>query len=392
MVVVGGVKLPGGHRLLVEAARAVAGSHQRPTQHAREADFGCGGLELDELLTRDPTIKSTSPAAPPTVFLAGGQSYFRDSWFNRGAGQRYLLFHGVAVADNHNHDDHLSFLIEAEGQMMCSDSGYSRGTYTGAERGNWYVTAAAHNTLTFDGKPAGDAAPNQTPPSLFQFARPGLVGEEKVAYFGKTATWHRAIFWIAGDYYVVSDRLNATRPGQIAAYFHGGRGTLADDGPRHTWTYSADRYGPAAVLHAWQAAPGAKVATKQGELTYIKGDYGEFPYLELGASAPICAWLTLLKPAAVASQTTFAVEDRSTGSASALAVQALDHRCLVVAQSQPGLRMKVDDVETDGAFALVRRDPSSHVISFAVLDGTFLTVAGQEVWRSVKSTSIAESR
>jgi len=48
----------------------------------------------------------------------------------------------------------LDFILEAEGQMMCSDSGYSRGTYTDPERTDWYVTAAAHNTLTFDGEPA----------------------------------------------------------------------------------------------------------------------------------------------------------------------------------------------------------------------------------------------
>ena len=348
-------------------------------------------LEMDEFLIHDASIRATAPNLAPNVFLAGGQSYFRDSWANRGAGQRYLLFHGVAVADNHNHDDQLSFLLEAEGQMMCSDSGYSRGTYTGEERTAWYNKAPAHNTLTFDGKPAADSAPSVTPPSLFHTDQPGLVGEEKEAFFGKNATWRRAIFWVAGDYYVVADRVNAPRPGKIAAYLHGGRGTLAADGARRTWTYSADRYGPAAQLHTWLAAPGATIAEKKGELTYIKGDYAEFPYLEVAANADACAWLTLLKPAPVGgAATAFAAEDRSTAAFSALTVTAADHRSLVVAQAQPGGRVKLDDLETDAAFALVRRDLAGRVLAFAVLDGTTLLVAGLEIWRADQPQNAAQ--
>ena len=352
-------------------------------------------LEMDELLTHDASIRATAPDVAPDVFLAGGQSYFRDSWTNRGASQRYLLFHGVAEADNHNHDDQLSFLLEAEGQMMCSDSGYSRGTYTGAERTAWYNKAPAHNTLTFDGKPAADSTPSATPPSLFHTDQPGLVGEEKEAFFGKNATWRRAIFWIAGDYYVVADRVNANRAGKIAAYFHGGRGALAaperSEGGRHTWTYSADRYGPPAQLHAWLAAPGASVAEKKGELTYIKGDYAEFPYLEVDTTAADAAWLTLLKPAVAGDlPSSFTAEDRSTAAFSAFAIHASGHGCLVAAQPKPGPRIKIADLETDAAFALVRRDSAGRVLAFAVLDGTTLAVAGREIWRANQPQNAAQ--
>src|SRR5581483_7459288 len=333
-------------------------------------------LELDELLTHDATIRATAPEAAPTIFLAGGQSYFRDSWTNRGDGQRYLLFHGVATADNHNHDDQLSFILEAEGQMMCSDAGYSRGTYIGAERTAWYNTAKAHNTFTFDGKPAEDAAPNQTPPSLFRISEPGLVGEEKESYFGRTATWRRAIFWLAGDYYVVADRVNASRAGAIASYLHGGRGTLDSAGASRTWHYADDRYGRAAQLQTWIAAPGATTVVKQGELTYIKGDYAEFPYLETGARSAQCAWLTVLKPARADDRRAFRVEDRSTAECAALAIAAADHQCLVVAQAKPGPALKVDDLATDGAFAFVRRDAAGRVLGCGALEATFVTVAG----------------
>src|SRR5262249_24946367 len=121
------------------------------------------------------------------------------------------------------------------------------------------------------------------------------VGEEKEAFFGKdgkAATWRRAIFWIAGDYYVVADRVNAAKAGALAGYLHAGRGQLATDGAQRTWSYAGDRYGPTAQLHTWIVAPGVSIAEKSGELTYIKGDYAEFPYLEIDATAADAAWLT----------------------------------------------------------------------------------------------------
>jgi hypothetical protein len=335
-------------------------------------------LELDELLTHEPAIKATAPDASPNVFLVGGQTVFRDSWTNRDAGQRYLLFHGVAVADNHNHDDQLSFILQAEGQMMCSDSGYSRGTYAGAERTAWYNTAPAHNTLTFYGKPAGDAAPNETPPSNFRVQQPGLIGEEKQAVFGRKAVWKRAIFWVAGDYYAVLDRVSATQPGELKSYLHGGRGTLATAAAQHTWTYSADRYGPAAQLHAWIAAPGATTVEKQGELTYIKGDFASFPYLETTATGRSAVWLTLLKPG-TAKAGGFSVEDLSTDNCSALSIEATDHRCIIAAQTQAGAQLKVGDVETDATFVIVRRDPSGKILNHFVRDATYLRAGDQSL-------------
>ncbi len=368
----------------------------RPFERERsESGFNYTGaswdyqLEVDELLTHDASLRATAPDCAPTLFLTGGQSYFRDAWTSKGAAQRYLLFHGVAVADNHNHDDQLSLLLEAEGQMMCSDAGYSRGTYTGTERTAWYNTAAAHNTLTFDGKPAIDAAPNQTPPSLFHVAMPGLVGEEKEAFFGKDAktTWRRAIIWVANDYYVVADRFNAAKPGTLAAYLHAGRATLATEGVHRTWTYSADAYGPAAQLHAWLAAPGATTTEKNGELTYIKGDFAEFPYLTTSATTAQAAWLTLLQPTPATGVATLSVEDKSTATSSALIATAANHRTFIVAQPTPGTSLQLDDITTDAAFALVRRDLTGRVLAFVALDGTTLKVRDLEVWHSAKRQS-----
>ena len=337
-------------------------------------------LEIDELLTHDPTIHRTAPDVSPNVFLQGGQTVFRSSWDpTTVAGQRYLLFHGVAVADNHNHDDQLSFIIQAEGQLMCSDSGYSRGTYTGAERTAWYNTAAAHNTLTFDGQPAGDVSTGETPASVFRVEEPGLVGEEKSTTFGQKAAWSRAILWIAGDYYAVIDRVVSPKPGEVKSYLHGGRAALTTAGAERIWTYADDRYGSAARLRTWIAAPGAVTEVKQGELTYLKGDYAAFPYLELTASNFTAPWITLLKPAAIGASDDFKVQDRSAGALTALLVTASDHRTLIAARAKGSLPIALDDVETDASLVVVRRDPAGKILNHLVRDATYLRVGGQTI-------------
>jgi hypothetical protein len=330
-------------------------------------------LEIDELLTHDATLRATAPDADPNIFLAGGQTVFRSSW-TAAAGQRYLLFHGVAVADNHNHDDELSFILEAEGQLMCSDSGYSRGTYTGAERTAWYNTAAAHNTLTFDGQPAGKTPSNETPLTA-KWEQPGLVVVEKTQFkLPKSAVWRRTICWVAGDYYAVIDRVDAKQPVEIKSYLHGGRGALATSGAERIWTYSADRYGSAAKLRCWIAAPAAITAVKEGELTYIKGDYASFSYLETSypAGAPAIA---LLKPAAASDSVPFAVEDRSAAGYSAFVVTTDTDKTLIAAAGHP-MPLTIDGVETDASLVIVRRDPAGKILNRFTRDATYLRVAG----------------
>lgn len=345
-------------------------------------------LAIDELLTRDPSIRATAPDVTPDVFLAGGQTVFRSGWTDAGSGQRYLLFHGVAVADNHNHDDQLSFILEAEGQMMCSDSGYSRGTYAGAERTAWYNTAPAHNTLTFDGRPADQEPTNRTPPVSFRTDAPGLAGEEKTAYFGQQATWRRAIFRIAEDYFVVIDRVDAKQPGKVTGFLHGGRGTLTREGARHTWHYAADRYGRAASLHAWIAAPGTTISEKSGELTYIKGDYASYPYLEMAAPAFTSPWVTLLEPAAENAAPAYTVDEQQAGPRTILSVRRnRAERTLIAAALSPS-PVTLDDIETDAAVVLVRQ-AGDRVLNYCALEATYLRVAGREIWHSDQRASAA---
>lgn len=335
-------------------------------------------LELDELLTHDATLQVTAPDAAPNVFLAGGQTVLRNRWTATGAGQRYLLFHGVAVADNHNHDDQLSFILEAEGQLMCSDAGYSRGTYAGPERTAWYNTAAAHNTLTFDGQPAGRNVSNDTPPTE-HWEQPGLVVVQKTQFdLPKDAVWKRAICGIAGDYYAVIDRVFGKQEIAIKAYLHGGRGTLTTEGEERTWTYAADRYGSAARLRSWIAAPAATTEVREGELTYIKGDFATFPYLVTAYQAARPA-ITLLKPSAANDSARFTVEDRSAADCSAFVITTASEKTLIAARDKTAPLLILDDIETDASLVIVRRNLSGKILNHFVRDATYLRVGGQSL-------------
>ena len=79
--------------------------------------------EIDEYILFDSSIESIAPTASPNQFLDGGQVVFRRSW-EAASGDRYLLFHGVAEADNHNHPDQLSFFLEGNDAILAPDAGY----------------------------------------------------------------------------------------------------------------------------------------------------------------------------------------------------------------------------------------------------------------------------
>lgn len=332
-------------------------------------------LAIDEFLTHDASLRATPPDCPPNVFLQGGQTVLRTAWTATGPGQRYLLLHNIGVADNHNHDDQLSFILEAEGQLMCSDSGYSRGTYTGRERKGWYATAPAHNTFTLDGRPADPLPGNKLGPPGHFSPPAAVVTAEGTADFAAGARWRRRIAWIDGDYYVVIDTVAGKTPAAVLrSYLHGGRGRLDRDGNQFTWTYPADAYGPAARLRTWVAAPEATVAGKSGELTYIKGDYAPFPYLEITSTSTERPWLMVLKPEGASPPASFAVTMQAAGAFNTVIVTTPAGTTFVAARGDTSAGLRAEGVETDAELVVVRRDPAGRVQSRWREGGTYLRV------------------
>lgn len=248
--------------------------------------------ELYDLITYDPSIKATPPSVDPTVFMAGGQTFFRSSWTNDPEDQSFLLFHSVPQADNHDHHDTLSFVLYAQNQMMASDSGYTRSGYSDTMRYTYYRRSSAHNTVTFNGIPLGDFRENVPNPSSDRLNTSFFDFEMKAApfrlYLGESiGVARRSIAFVNNDYFLVLDELQGQQIGDedlegvFELYFHGGRSRLGREGDNYIWTYSGDRYGEPAKLLTRQLVPDSVTEVLEGESTYIKGDYAAFPALKV---------------------------------------------------------------------------------------------------------------
>lgn len=253
---------------------------------------------LDEYLAYDPTIKPVAPTASGTIFLdRGGQTIFRNNWTYKDPTHRYLLFHGVAEADNHFHYDHLSFIIQACDQMMASDCGYSTGSYSDAIRKNWFMIAPAHNVITADGNEPMDAAENVTPVSRYNLDTQVFDFQQKEAPFYKIGgILKRAIGFPGQDYFVVADSIAGKAPATYELYLHGGRARMTGAGNHRLWTYREDAYGRAAKMAAWILPANASFLDEEGDVTYIKGDSVLFPYVKATVKATNTLFMQVLIP------------------------------------------------------------------------------------------------
>ncbi|WP_134698800.1 heparinase II/III family protein [Ammoniphilus sp. YIM 78166] len=355
-------------------------------------------LDLDKYLTYDPTVESIAPQRSGTHFFdEGGQTVLRNNWNYNEPSSRYLLFHGVAEADNHNNFDHLSFIIHAENQMMASDAGYSRSAYGDEIRRTWYRTAPAHNTVTLDGKWPVDRAENQTPDSKYSIDTEFFDFQQKEARFipisNNTAKGEsellfppdeeslgymkRAVAFPGQDYFVIADQLVSKDQGTFDLYLHGGRGEMTGSGNHRLWTYRDDAYGSAAQFAAWIFSDGAEFTDHEGELTYVKGDYGVFDYVKATKSSSNAAnFMQVLIP--LGKQATLPrVTELSDAARVGGTVEKDGNIDTFLVQQEPALQT-LGRVTTDGTFAYVRQN--GMVYHWAVREAQKLTYENENLF------------
>jgi hypothetical protein len=348
-------------------------------------------LALDEYLTYDPSIKPTEPDVSPTVFLDGGQSMFRNTWKTSDPAGRFLLFQGVAEADNHEHYEHLSFIISAEAQMMASDGGYTRKSYGEKMRTQWYKQAAAHNVVTLNGKAPVDVAENVTPVSRHRIDTSFFDFEEKEAPYPGGGKLRRAIAFPGESYFVVADIVSSPVAAEAEAMLHGGRGAMEGEGNYRVWNYENDTYGPAAHLHAWTfgSAENFKIENAMGELTYLKGDFAEFPYTKAIGSGTEQVFLQVLVPAAKGKS---GPEVSSVRNGNQIVVKVKDGDTTDTFLLQPSNSSAVfEKLETDATFAWVR-EKAGKVSKYAVREATNLKMNETVLMQSKKQKTEAKER
>ncbi|WP_044254242.1 heparinase II/III family protein [Rhodopirellula sp. SWK7] len=348
-------------------------------------------LPLDEYLTYDPSIKSTPPDVSPTIFLDGGQSMFRNAWTTSNPSGRYLLFQGVAEADNHQHAEHLSFIISAENQMMACDAGYSRKSYGEKIRTEWYNQAEAHNVVTLNGKAPVDVAENVTPVSRYRINTSFFDFEEKEAPYPDGGTLRRAIAFPGESYFVVADIISSPVAAKATAMLHGGRATMEGDGAYRVWNYENDDYGSAARMHAWTfgSADDFKIENAEGELSYIKGDYGVYPYTKATGTGTDQVILQVLYPSAEGKE---GPKVSSVRNGNQVAVTVQDGNTTDVFVLQPAAAPAAfESLETDATFAWIRKE-NGRVSKVAVREATTLKANGTIFLQSDKPQTGARER
>ncbi|MAI23601.1 MAG: hypothetical protein CL828_06050 [Crocinitomicaceae bacterium] len=331
--------------------------------------------ELYELITYDPTIKATAPTVDPTIFMEGGQTFFRNSWLNDPEEQFYLLFHSVPQADNHDHHDTLSFVLYAKNQMMASDSGYTRSSYGEDIRYSYYRRPQAHNTITFDDVPLGDFVENQSNPSEDKLNTSFFDFEKKTAPFRRyldteLGSVKRSIAFIQDEYFLVLDEAkgqvyNGSKlEGKFDVYFHGGRSTLEEENGSYTWSYEKDRYGDASNLLTRQLSPGSAIEVLETESTYIKADYASFPSLKTTKAGHEALFGQILYPLGKDEKPP-TIEDHSTEKLLAASIERNGVKDLFL-KSHTEKKSEKLGLKIDGDFVWARLDA-----------GTITAVAGQ---------------
>jgi len=265
--------------------------------------------------------RGSAPACRSLLFPDSGYAIVRSGWGSAHepfADAQYLVLDcGPLGEGNHGHFDCLSFELAALGRSLVVDPG--RYTYSEAGDTNWRVAfrgTAYHNTVTVDGR-------NQTRyvPSVLKDASRHAVGSvrHKVAgpapdasveafvsdrdcdYVHGRARSHeydavhdRRILFVRGEYWIVSDALQAPSPHQYDLRFNLGEQAWQRVGERH----DADtlRYLAPNLLVAQPADASTEARIEDGYVSYRYGEKQEAPVLRFTRHGDAAAFHTVLLP------------------------------------------------------------------------------------------------
>ena len=239
-----GIELPAGYDEHLARAVEFAMHCHRPDGTIPELSDADGGSYLDllalaaDLLGREDFrhvatrgVAGTAPAVRNASFPDGGYFVQRSGW---DAGARFLMFDcGPLGAGGHGHYDLLSFEAVAGDRLLVVDPG--RYTYSEipeaegdpANPRHAFKGTAAHNTVCVDGldqtpyfrgRHKGPAAEGRL---LSRLSAPGLdVLHAEAVSPNYEAVHRRRVAFVAGEYWVVEDRLRGERRHRYEARFH----------------------------------------------------------------------------------------------------------------------------------------------------------------------------
>ena len=219
----------------------------------------------------------------------GNVSFPDGGYYLQRERDRFLVFDCGPLGDGgHGHYDLLSFEAYGAGRPLVVDPG----RYTYSEHApnfrRWFKGTAAHNTVCVDGldqtpyrrgKPRGPVAEGRLLRRLSSPQLDVLVGEARSPSY--EAVHERTVAFVAGEYWLIEDRLRGNRPHRYDLRFHLATEDAEVDGdtvrapgltlviasaarPRLEHGWVSERYGekrPAAVVSAAVEARSARFVT-----------------------------------------------------------------------------------------------------------------------------------
>ncbi len=259
--------------------------------------------EIDEYLTYDQSIQLVAPSHVPTVNLKSGQTIFRNGWDFNNPNHRYLVFHGAAEADNHDHPNQLSFILEGENSILATAPGYGADGFSDPLRDSWYIKPFANNIVTLSDNGPVDTAQNATPRNthflnsdFFDFA------EKDTKYPTASGRIRRSIAFPGKSYWVITDFVSASASSPFKLYLHS-RGSMVRNDSLITWTTSNDTYGSGAKLHAFIFTEGTPAWTQASGWTSLFKDQVAQQYVEVLRNSDSTSFMEVLIPKPTASVT-----------------------------------------------------------------------------------------
>jgi hypothetical protein len=344
--------------------------------------LGIAGVE------RFARLPKSIPDQTSRAFLDGGYFIMRDGW---GEQADYMILDcGIHGSDTggHAHADALSFELAAQGQATLIDPG----TYTYTSEPRWreyFRSSAAHNSVTVDGMSSsvstgpfrwGAVAQAtvhawKTHPQ-FDFFEGSHDGFQRI---DQAARHTRSVLFVKGMGWIMRDRVNSAGSHAVGVHFRCAPGL---QGVRTTDSTLLIEGPGTGLLLAVFSKDGALVQS-DGWVAPVYGKRVQAPaftfLLPEGSGSDVITVLVSCRH----DPQRYRVEELECRGGSALHVKGPEgHHDILIGD---GEMMATPQIETDAAWASIRREPNGAPVEFFMLSGSTLSIDGAEVARESHS-------
>ncbi|HKO99118.1 MAG TPA: heparinase II/III family protein [Pyrinomonadaceae bacterium] len=360
---------------------------------------------LSKFIFYDDSVAPVTPRLPTSrIFEEKGNAVFRSSW-NKDA---IIFLYRAGPNFNHHHADQGSFLLNAFGENLVTEAGWSD-YYKDPYYATFFTQAVGHNTVLVDGNPesqsiadtpqfkALDRYPRITDSITSEFYD-GLSSDLAAVYQNRLERYQRRIVFVKPYYFVVFDDLRANgKSAQFDFLLH-----LPDRDKLKVEGLTATYRGASSALAARSFAPaGARLTVEKGRIPYhvlSARTPAETPaepaYLVFRTANPTneTQFLTALVPSKTEGAAQSLIKQMSEivgGNVKGIRVDRGNEKDLVIFRSGDG-RQSIREGEwaTDAATLSVTLSANT-LKMFAVQNGRSLRRGDQTLFSSASPASIA---